>query len=122
MTKSVIGSEEELFGDTDKIITEVDGLEIAIFKMDDGYYALPNHCVHQNGPCGEGRITGTIEASFDRDNLELTKEYTKEGEIINCPWHSWEYEIKTGDCLSRQGISLPTYDVEINDGNVTVEM
>ena len=43
----------------------------------------------------------------------------REGEIIRCPWHLWEFEIATGRCLVDPR-RVKTYPVAIEDGQVVV--
>jgi nitrite reductase/ring-hydroxylating ferredoxin subunit len=39
-----------------------------------------------------------------------------------CPWHGWEYDIETGDCLSKRSAFLPSYPVEVRDGEIVVTL
>lgn len=108
--------------DGERLVTELEGREIGVFRVGDEYVAHLNWCLHQSGPCCEGPTTGTIEATFDRDTLEQTLTYVRDGEVLNCPWHGWEYDIKTGECLSRQGLALPSYPVRVEDGEIVVSL
>lgn len=121
MDEYVIAKAEE-FEDGDRLVAEVQGREIGVFKIDGEYHAYVNWCAHQSGPPCEGRLTGTIDAKFDSENLEQELTYCREGEILNCPWHGWEYDIKSGECLSRAGISLPSYPVEEKNGDIVVSL
>lgn len=121
MTEHIVADAEDI-GEDERIIVEVEGREIGIFRHDDEYYALLNWCAHQAGPCAEGSVTGTIDATFDRESLELIESYTREGEILNCPWHGWEYDLKTGKCLSRSGVELPSYSVEERAGKIVLSI
>jgi nitrite reductase/ring-hydroxylating ferredoxin subunit len=47
-------------------------------------------------------------------------EIVREGEIIRCPWHLWEFEIATGRCLVDPHVRVKTYPVAIEDGQVIV--
>ena len=49
-------------------------------------------------------------------------EWTEEGHILNCPWHGWEYDVTTGECLSRNRVRLPAHDVEVRDGEIVVSL
>jgi len=102
---------------TDRVIAEVQGREIAVFNTDGEYYAVANYCVHQGGPACEGLVSGTVSVS---EEMKLT--YDCEGEIISCPWHGWEFDIKTGKHLARSEYALPTYGVVVDDGEVYVEL
>ena len=108
--------------DGERLVVELEGREVGVFNVGGEYYAYANWCAHQAGPCCEGRLTGTTEATWDRETLELSLEYARAGEILNCPWHGWEYDVRTGECLSRAGVRLPTYPVTVEDGRVVVEL
>lgn len=105
-----------------RLVVELQGKQIAVFNIDDEYYAYVNWCAHQAGPACEGNITGTMEAEYDNAEGKLELDYCKEGEILNCPWHGWEYDLTTGESLSRQGVVLPQYDVEEQGGNLIVSL
>lgn len=106
--------------ESDRMLVLVEGREIGIFNVDGELHAFSNWCAHQAGPVCEGNVTGTTEASFDEDSLEVELEYCKDGEVLNCPWHGWEYDITSGECLSRQGVELPEYPVTVKDDTIVV--
>lgn len=105
-----------------RIVAELDGREIAIFHHENEFYAYLNWCIHQGGPCAEGRLTGTTTASFDRETATVETRWEREGEILNCPWHGWEYDLTNGECLSRSEMVLPSYPVHIEDDHVVVSI
>jgi nitrite reductase/ring-hydroxylating ferredoxin subunit len=119
--KIVVGRADEL-ADNRRLIVDVDGREIGVFRLDGEYYACLNYCPHQSGPLCEGEITKTLDATFDRKTLELTQDWIKEDRIIACPWHGWEFDVTSGECVSRPNVALPTYDVEVSDGDVLLVM
>jgi nitrite reductase/ring-hydroxylating ferredoxin subunit len=121
MTDHVVCEADEL-GEGERVLVQLEGREIGVFNVDGELRAYTNWCAHQSGPICEGNITGTWEGSFDRDSLETSLEYCRDGEILNCPWHGWEYDIENGDCLSREGIKLPSHPVEVRDGEVVVSL
>ena len=116
-----IGPAEQV-AEGERLVVELKGKEIAVFQVEGEYYAYVNWCAHQAGPACEGNITGTVEAEYDGDSGGLEVEYCKQGEILNCPWHGWEYDLTSGECLSRQGVILPQYDVEVEDGDLLVSL
>jgi nitrite reductase/ring-hydroxylating ferredoxin subunit len=101
----------------DRIIEEVNGTEVAVFNLQGEYRAVVNYCVHQSGPICEGSVTGTTTAKDD----EWEYGWEKEGEIINCPWHGWEFDLNTGEHLSNPEFELITYDVVIEDDVIKVK-
>ena len=121
MTEYVVAKEDEL-SDGERVLVELEGRDIAVFQIDEEYYAYTNWCPHQGGPCCEGGLGGTLEGTYDKENLSVELTWTKEGEILSCPWHEWEYDILTGDCLSRNGIKLPSHSIEVENGEIKVRL
>ena len=121
MSDHVVASADEI-GEGERALVQLKGREIGVFNVDGEYHAFANWCAHQSGPCCEGPITGTQGAEFDRDTLEYTLEWIKEGQILNCPWHGWEFDVTTGECLSRKGKSLASFPVRVEDGDVVVTL
>ena len=97
------------------LLVEVNGIEIAIYHTENGFFAMSNYCVHQGGPMCEGPVTGTVSQNADG---ELTYDSTQK--VVKCPWHGCEFELETGEHLSRPQYSQPTYDVETRDGELYV--
>lgn len=97
----------------DRVIVDVEGREIAVFRIGDEFYALLNYCVHQGGPGCEGRIAGTLVEEEDG-----TLGYDRNNEIVSCPWHGWEYDIKTGEHLANSQYRIPSYEVIESEGKL----
>lgn len=121
MTAHVITSEEEMV-ENGHLVTEIGGREIAIFHIEDEFYAYTNWCAHQSGPAFEGDVGGLLDASYDRDELETETKWTREGQIIACPWHGWEYDLKTGESITKENVRLPEHEVRVEEGNIVVEL
>jgi nitrite reductase/ring-hydroxylating ferredoxin subunit len=90
MAKHVVGTVEEIPPGERKIV-EIAGRSVGVFNVGGEFYALRNTCPHQGGPLCQGRLTGFVMA---RVPGEYT--YTRRGEILRCPWHGWEFDVKTG--------------------------
>ncbi|MDF2962936.1 MAG: Rieske 2Fe-2S protein [Paenibacillus sp.] len=90
-------------------IVRVDGKSIGVFNANGNYYALRNNCPHQGAPLCVGRLTGTTLPSAPG-----TYNYGREGEILACPWHGWEFDITTGKSLFNPHKCLvKMYDVAV---------
>jgi nitrite reductase (NADH) small subunit len=72
-------------------IVDVAGRSIGVFNVNGAYYALRNRCPHQGAPLCEGTLKGTAPPSRPGEYL-----WAREGEILRCPWHGWEFDITTG--------------------------
>jgi len=90
MAKHVIASVREFPADTRKLV-EVKGRQIAVFNIKGEFFALANRCPHQGGSLCAGAVTGLVLSD------EPGKyRYERKGEIIRCPWHGWEFDVRTG--------------------------
>ena len=72
-------------------IIEIDNRSIGVFNVKGNYFALRNICPHQGGPLCIGPVRGTMDSQKPHQI-----QYVKDGEIIVCPWHCWEFDILTG--------------------------
>lgn len=100
-------------------IVRMGNAEVGVFNVDGRYYALPNRCPHQLGPLCEGTISGTLVANAETG---WRPTWTKEGEILTCPWHGLEFDIPSGQCLAYARIRLRRYRVSVRDGRVVLEL
>lgn len=81
---------------------EVDGKVIALFNLEEGYYAIDDTCPHRGGPLSGGPL---------------------EGEVVTCPWHGSKFNVKSGDVLTppaRTGVS--SYRVRVSGSDIEVEV
>jgi nitrite reductase/ring-hydroxylating ferredoxin subunit len=46
--------------------------------------------------------------------------YGREGQILRCPWHEWEYDIATGESLFDPNVKVVTYPVEVVGDDIVV--
>jgi 3-phenylpropionate/trans-cinnamate dioxygenase ferredoxin subunit len=72
-------------------IVNVDGREIGVFNLDGKYFALANRCPHEGGPLCQGRIVALVQSDGPG-----TYRLAPDKEFLRCPWHGWEFDIRTG--------------------------
>jgi nitrite reductase (NADH) small subunit len=115
MTQHIeVATVAELPAGTHKVV-QVGPREIGIFNVRGEFYAIPNVCFHQNGPLCRGSISGTVRAD---ENSGWKLEWTHEGEIVICPWHSLEFNVTTGECVAYPARRLPTYPLRVENGRI----
>jgi nitrite reductase (NADH) small subunit len=100
-------------------VFSVAGRQIGVFNIGGEYFALPNTCFHQNGPLCRGTVRGTVVADAES---AWRPEWRMDGEVVVCPWHSLEFNIKTGACLAYPKRRVPTYPVRADDGVLKVTL
>ena len=93
-------------------LVEVRGRKIVIFNVAGEFYGLFNACPHLGGSLCEGYMTGYVRS--DRPG-----EYSYEGpgQVLRCPWHGWEFDVKTGKSyFSPQQVMVRTAKVDVEHG------
>jgi 3-phenylpropionate/trans-cinnamate dioxygenase ferredoxin subunit len=85
-----VGTTDEI-GPGQRKIVEIDGRSIGIFNVDGRYYALRNTCPHAGARLCEGTLSGLVTSDGPGEYT-----YEREGEILRCPWHGWEFDVTTG--------------------------
>ena len=72
-------------------IVEVAGRSIGVFNLGGEFFALRNRCPHQGGPLCSGSLGGLISSPRPGEY-----HYSRMDEMLRCPWHGWEFDIRTG--------------------------
>ena len=103
-----------------KKVLSVDGIEVGVFRLDDGFYAWRNSCPHQGGPVCQGRIYNRVRETLDPEMKSHGRHYDEGVVNIVCPWHGLEFDIRTGRHPGAAGMALERARVEVRDGEVHV--
>src|SRR5439155_97918 len=56
------------------IVASVNGKDNAVCNLRGAFQVIDNTCLHRGGPLGEGEL---------------------DGDVVTCPWHGWQYNVKT---------------------------
>lgn len=105
-----------------KLITPWKGLAgIGIFNIDGKFYALRNLCPHRLGPLCVGQVSGRVVAAGPPRDAHEAASFEQEGGVIRCPWHLWEFDIRTGQCLVDPRVRVKTYPVQIEGDAIVID-
>ncbi|TIP92850.1 MAG: Rieske (2Fe-2S) protein, partial [Mesorhizobium sp.] len=116
MKKHVVASTAEIPPGARKLVT-VAGRPIVIFNLDGNFFGLFNRCPHNGGSLADGIVTGLV-----RSTEPGTYTYCRRGEVVRCPWHGWEFDIRTGQSFCRPGdLKARQFNIEVADGRDIVE-
>ncbi|MBP1153612.1 MULTISPECIES: Rieske (2Fe-2S) protein [unclassified Paenibacillus] len=115
MNRFLVGMASEIPEGSKKII-QAEGRSVGIYNIEGQYYALRNTCPHQGAELCSG-----ITASYITSNGPGDFAYEREGELVRCPWHQWEFDIKTGCMITDPKMRTKTYDVTVERYDVSVE-
>jgi nitrite reductase (NADH) small subunit len=83
-------------------LVERDGVAVAVFNAGNGsFYACSPVCPHEDGPLAEGWL---------------------EGESVVCPWHGFDFDLRTGRCRVNDYLAIPVYPVRVRAGEIEVDL
>jgi nitrite reductase (NADH) small subunit len=99
----------------ERLLCDLDGISVGVFNVAGRFFALHNRCPHRGGALCRGPVTGT---ALPTDDFRYV--YGREGEIVRCAWHGWEFEIASGRSLVDPRIRAKTFRVEVEGGDVYV--
>src|SRR3989339_2252112 len=80
-------------------VVNVNGAEVALFNVDNEFFAISNTCLHRGGPLGEGAL---------------------EGDVVTCPWNGWRFNVKTGQNEMMPTAKVANYHVKAEGNDVFV--
>lgn len=94
-------TQSELPGDGEAKEFEIGDKVICVANVNGTISAIDNVCLHMGGPLGQGFV---------------------DGEKIVCPWHGWEYDLKSGQLADDPKSKLAVYPVKIENGDVMIDI
>lgn len=77
------------------------GAEVALFNVGDEYFAVENFCPHKGFPLADSRVYG---------------------HTVECDLHGWQFDVRSGKCLTKKSCPIETYKVSVEDGWIYVEI
>jgi len=92
----------DLPNDSQKIV-QVGAQKVVLFHFNNEITAIANACLHKAGPLG----LGLVEKKYD-------------GLYVTCPWHGWEYNIKTGSAPPGFKDQQALYEVKLEGDDILI--
>jgi toluene monooxygenase system ferredoxin subunit len=80
---------------------EVGGRRVLIVNVDGDIRAYEDRCLHKSLPLSLGKLVGSR---------------------LVCCAHQWEYDACTGQGINPRGVALRRYDVQLEDGEILVNI
>ena len=111
MASHVVATVDEIPVGGRKIV-EVEGRSIGVFNVGGEFLAIRNRCPHQGGPLCLGPLVGAIESDHPGEYR-----HSRAGELIRCPWHAWEFDLRTGrSWFDPEHTRVRSYEVRVGEG------
>jgi nitrite reductase/ring-hydroxylating ferredoxin subunit len=74
------------------------GDELVIYNLDGEYYAIENSCPHRGAGLSDGAVIG---------------------HVVECSLHGWQFDVRTGECLTVRE-TIKTFPVRVINGVINV--
>lgn len=108
------------FQEHDRLIVKEGDYEIGVFHRDGQFYAYQNECFHMGGPACEGMVIAKVEDVIQPDRTVSGQRFSESEMHFVCPWHGYEYDLRTGEFVGDRRKRLKKYDVVRKGDNVYV--
>jgi len=80
---------------------QVGGKAVAVANVNGEFHAIDNTCIHRGGPLADGPLQGTV---------------------VTCPWHGWEYDVRTGRVGQNAAAGVDCYPVEVRGEEIFIDV
>ena len=120
--REIYVAQADEIADRDRKVVIDDDLEIGVFRLGDEFYAWESNCPHRGGPVCQGKIMNRVDEVLDEDKRSKGYRFVEEDVHIICPWHGFEFNIRTGVHPGDDNTRLNGFEVELRDGAVYVRV
>jgi nitrite reductase (NADH) small subunit len=84
-----------------RLIAEIDDDSVLVFEVEGSLVATSGACPHAGGPIQDGALCGSI---------------------LSCPWHGYNFDLRTGACEEDAGLTLERYEVLLRGDDILVKL
>src|SRR5262245_13825451 len=106
------------YGNGDRKVVYCGAQEVGIFRIDDEFFAWHNRCAHRAGPICQGRMMKRVVEPVEEDGTTRTLQYDPLETNIVCPWHGYEFSIRTGCHQGNSSVRLRKAEISIREGKI----
>ena len=105
-----------------RLVVDAGTRTIGVFRLDGLVYAYLNVCPHQGGPVCQGAILPRVVENMNESHASTGFEFHISDRHIVCPWHGYEFDIRTGRHAGCSWMRLTSIAVEEADGEIIVHI
>jgi nitrite reductase/ring-hydroxylating ferredoxin subunit len=121
MPEAIVAALTEDVLEGGRVVVDVAGTEVGIFRLDGQLYAWENRCAHVGGPVCQGALMNRVTERLDNGRRSLGDDFAEELHIV-CPWHGYEYNVRTGLHPADPRARLRAIEVEERGGEILVRI
>ncbi len=99
------------------VSAKIGPMPIVVIRTETGeLYGLLDKCLHMGGQLSKGRILTAQNGQACGEYVEETGRF-----VVKCPWHGYEYDVRTGATLFDEDLKLRTFSVREENGQIVAE-
>ena len=121
MTLVSVGRVDE-FSAQERRVVAVGTALVGIFHIEGKLYAWHNECPHQGGPVCQGRLFKRVVEPVAEDGTVHGRTYDEQAVNIVCPWHGYEYDVRTGRHPGNPRVRLRPVELKVENGEVFLDI
>jgi nitrite reductase/ring-hydroxylating ferredoxin subunit len=111
MARHIVATTSEIPAGGNKVVT-VEGREIVVFHVNGEFFALLNRCPHEGAPLAKAACVALLQSDEPGQYRR-----SRVGELLRCPWHGWEYDMRTGQSYcDPKHTRVRSYPIRIEPG------
>jgi len=97
--KIIVGRKDSVPPGRGATVKLKDGGELALFNVGGDFYAIENFCPHKAYPLADSCLKGNV---------------------VKCDLHSWRFDVRSGECLTKKNGSIESYRVVVEDDLIKI--
>ena len=110
------------FDDPSRRVIEIAGMQVGVFRLDGEFYAYENKCPHLGGPACQGKILPRVLEDVTENKKSLGRVFARNQLNVICPWHGFEFDIRTGAHVAVPKYRLRPVAVRTEGGDVFITL
>lgn len=118
-TRYAVGTSEQV-PEGGRLVVDIGETTVGVFRFQGMLYAYESVCVHQGGPVCQGRLVHRVVEVLDEGKRSTGLDFDQDDLHIVCPWHGFEYSVRTGRHPGQPRFKLRDFPVEEAGGSVYV--
>lgn len=97
-------------------IVDIAGQQVGVVRWGESWYGIRNVCPHAQAPLCQGTVHSVVEADLDDGVTVPFLRQAGTDPVISCPWHGWEFDLRSGESIADRRFRARTYQITEEDG------
>lgn len=99
-------------------IFELEGKSVGVVRWRGDFFAARNYCPHMGAQLCLGKVEAMLTGADPIGRVEPDEERP----VLGCPWHGWQFDLRSGKSVSDERYKIRTYPIEVVDSRVLIDI